>query len=210
MSPGDTIRVWIVDADGTLLFIGGATHEDAGPNAAVEVDEIVGSMQIDNSIAFGRDEVALRGYLDRVDAICSVATNRFRAAERQSRITVVNGNAVGWVFDDAEWSEAAVRISDEALAELGALDPPEVIAARMDELVSAMEAPLDVLRQVPAAASAGDAVRVDALEGERIQLTHRKDELVSSVAGDVLGAVPLSVAQRFQRVFQGCPVALPA
>jgi hypothetical protein len=207
---GDTFRVWIVDAGDNLLFIAGATHADAGSTAAQEIDEIVGSMQIDSTIAFGRDQVALSSYLDEVDAVCSVATTRFRAAERASRITVARGNAVGWVFDDAEWSEAAVRISEEALAELRALAPPESILARMGELYSAMEAPLLVLGQVAAWASAGDTEQVEAVMSWRIELTHRKDRLVSSIADELSGRVLLSVAQRFQRVFQGCPVALPA
>jgi len=45
--PGDTIRVWIVDVDGTLLFIAGVTKPDAGLNAEQEIPQIVGSIRFD-------------------------------------------------------------------------------------------------------------------------------------------------------------------
>jgi hypothetical protein len=37
-APGDTIRVWIVDAEPALLFLEGKTHPDAGPDAEAELD----------------------------------------------------------------------------------------------------------------------------------------------------------------------------
>jgi hypothetical protein len=42
---GDTISVWIVDVDGTRLFIAGETKEDAGPALEQEVQQIVDSIQ---------------------------------------------------------------------------------------------------------------------------------------------------------------------
>jgi hypothetical protein len=44
---GDTIRVWIVDVDGTRLFIAGETHKDAGPTLEDEVQQIVDSIQFE-------------------------------------------------------------------------------------------------------------------------------------------------------------------
>ena len=45
--PGDTIRVWIVDVDGTLLFIAGETKPDAGSEVKREMKQIVGSIRFD-------------------------------------------------------------------------------------------------------------------------------------------------------------------
>jgi hypothetical protein len=45
--PGDTIRVWIVDVDGTLLFIGAETREDATPALEREIEGIVGSIRFE-------------------------------------------------------------------------------------------------------------------------------------------------------------------
>jgi hypothetical protein len=42
--PGDTIRVWIVDLDGTRLFIAGGTKPDAGPELEQEIEQIVRSI----------------------------------------------------------------------------------------------------------------------------------------------------------------------
>jgi len=47
MIPGDTIRVWIVDVDGTLLFIEAATHWNAGSAVAQEIQQIVDSIQFE-------------------------------------------------------------------------------------------------------------------------------------------------------------------
>jgi hypothetical protein len=41
----DTIRVWITDVEGTLVFIAGATHADAGSAVVREIEAIVGSME---------------------------------------------------------------------------------------------------------------------------------------------------------------------
>jgi hypothetical protein len=44
---GDTIRVWIVDVDGTRLFIAGVTHPDAHPGLEQEIQDIVDSIQFE-------------------------------------------------------------------------------------------------------------------------------------------------------------------
>jgi hypothetical protein len=43
--PGDTIRVWLVDVDGRVLFLEGISHEDAGPAAAEDIQAIVESLR---------------------------------------------------------------------------------------------------------------------------------------------------------------------
>ena len=45
--PGDTIRVWIIDVEGDLLFIAGETHQDAGAGLGQDVDDIVQSIRFD-------------------------------------------------------------------------------------------------------------------------------------------------------------------
>ena len=54
-SVGDTIRVWIVDVDGTLLFIAGETT-DAGFGLEQEIQQIIGSIRFDRTRAPGLPE----------------------------------------------------------------------------------------------------------------------------------------------------------
>lgn len=44
---GDTIRVWVVDVDGTVLFIGGETHPDASAGVLDQVEQIVKSIRFE-------------------------------------------------------------------------------------------------------------------------------------------------------------------
>jgi hypothetical protein len=44
---GDTIRVWIVDVDGTRLFIGAETQPDAGSDVEREIEQIIESIRFD-------------------------------------------------------------------------------------------------------------------------------------------------------------------
>lgn len=44
---GDTIRVWIVDVDGTRLFIGGETRKDSGSRPGEEIEQIVDSIRFE-------------------------------------------------------------------------------------------------------------------------------------------------------------------
>jgi hypothetical protein len=45
--PGDTIKVWIVDVDGTLLFIEAATHPEAAAGLDAEIDDIIDSIRFE-------------------------------------------------------------------------------------------------------------------------------------------------------------------
>ncbi len=45
--PGDTIGVWIVDVDGTLLFIEAETHADVGPAVEQEIEDIIDSIRFE-------------------------------------------------------------------------------------------------------------------------------------------------------------------
>ena len=41
---GDTVRIWLIEVDDTVLFIEGDTYENAGADLGQEVEEIVASM----------------------------------------------------------------------------------------------------------------------------------------------------------------------
>jgi hypothetical protein len=45
--PGDTVRVWVVDVDGLVLFLEEISHDDAGPSAAEDIQTIVDSLQFE-------------------------------------------------------------------------------------------------------------------------------------------------------------------
>jgi hypothetical protein len=44
---GDTIRIWLVEMNGIVLYIEGDTHRYAGHGLEKEVERIVGSMRFD-------------------------------------------------------------------------------------------------------------------------------------------------------------------
>ncbi len=44
---GETYRVWIIDADGTILWIDGETYKGAAPEVGAEVEKIVSSIQFE-------------------------------------------------------------------------------------------------------------------------------------------------------------------
>jgi hypothetical protein len=44
---GSTIRAWTVDVDGTLIFIGAATNEQADADLIREVEQIVRSIRFE-------------------------------------------------------------------------------------------------------------------------------------------------------------------
>lgn len=45
--PGDKIRAWVVDVDGTLIFVAAATHPGAGSRVEQEIQQIIGSIQFE-------------------------------------------------------------------------------------------------------------------------------------------------------------------
>jgi hypothetical protein len=44
---GSTIRVWIVDVDGTPVWIDGETYKGAGPEPGQEIQQIIDSIQFE-------------------------------------------------------------------------------------------------------------------------------------------------------------------
>ena len=86
------------------------------------------------------------------------------------------------LFDPIQYGPAphaaAVRISEDALAQLRALDAPEEDRAALDEAFALMEQEIAIHRQLAAFAAQGDIAQVDRLTRERVDLTHRKDNVV--------------------------------
>jgi len=134
-------------------------------------------------------------YIARADAICTAASDRLRAAEPKP------GAKLTELEELAGWSKAAARASKRAIAELRTLPPPKADRVAVKRVLSFMERLPRVLRRLAAAASAGETARVRILAGERIRLTHRKDELLHRLAL-LWGALPDAL--------QGCPVSMLA
>jgi len=44
---GSTIRVWIVDVDGAIVWIDGETNKGAGPEPGLEIQQIIDSIQFE-------------------------------------------------------------------------------------------------------------------------------------------------------------------
>jgi hypothetical protein len=44
---GVTMRVWIIDVDGTIVWIDGETYKGAGPEIGAELEQIVNSIQFE-------------------------------------------------------------------------------------------------------------------------------------------------------------------
>ena len=42
--PGSTLRVWIVDVDGKIVWIDGETYKGAGPEPGQEIQQVVDSI----------------------------------------------------------------------------------------------------------------------------------------------------------------------
>jgi hypothetical protein len=187
----DTGELAVIDANDTLLFFrddsvtdieysGGAVSRIRlydGPLTGIEVAGLA-CVELTGTIC----GLTRAKYIAQADAICRAATDRLDAA-----VAELEGAELEVA---AAWSEAAARFSEEALEELRALHAPKAHRAHLNEFYSLLELQTDVLRQIAAAASAGDSARAEALGWERVDLTHQKDALEPRL--------------------QGCPVALPA
>ena len=192
----DAGELAVIDANDTLLFFrddsvtdieysGGAVSRIRLYDGPLTGNEVAGLACAE--LPGAKCRLTRAEYIAQADAICQAATDRFDAAVPELDGTELDGTELEVA---AAWSEAAARFSEEALAELRALPPPKAHRARLNEFYSLLEKQTDVLRQVAAAASAGDTARVETLGLERIRLTHQKDSLEPGL--------------------QWCPVALPA
>lgn len=193
-SPGSTIRVWIANWGGPgygagRIFIEAETFAGASREVELEIASIVGSMipnrQAPEPPHLNVDEEARLATVEQVDAICRAATERLVDLEPG-------------IDDAVAWSDAAVRIADEALAELRSVPPPERDRDTLEWLLDFLEPPIDALRGVRAAAGASDAAGVESLLGEYGRAADEKDWRVSFYSG---GWYAMAVSLR------SCPVA---
>jgi hypothetical protein len=87
------------------------------------------------------------------------------------------GLSGGWTLEDeAAWNEAAARLSEDALAEIRALPPPEGDQAPFAGVFQVMQQLTDLLFERAAAASAGDAALVETLGGQLDDLSNARVE----------------------------------
>jgi len=136
-------------------------------------------------------------YIAQAVPIGMAATTRFGSLEAEA----LDGTELTELELDAAWGKAAARASEEALTKLRALPPPEADRARVKQVLSLMEQQTDVLRQLAAAASAGDTARVGMLHDKRVRLTHEKNGFVFRLA------LRWGVSAE---ALSGCPVSLPS
>jgi hypothetical protein len=173
---GSTIRVWIVDVDGVRFVIDSDVWMPT--NAQLQQgDDPLGAVSDIARMVFSTRIVgfptAVGEYVDRVLTICRSTSDRF-----SSDPDVVGGfrefaPQFASLDDAAAHAESAIRISNIALEELRALPmSPEISKARVDEVYAVLESAIDVLRQVPEAARAGDRARVTSLMSEAYRLTN--------------------------------------
>jgi hypothetical protein len=111
----------------------------------------------------------------------------------------VGGGNMKWV---AWWNKIAARTAEKSLGRLRALPAPEADQAPLDDFLSDAQDVIDALRQVAAAASAGNRRRMSVLVGKQVDAIHRKD-----ARADLLSA-------RWRlgdpEILRRCPVSLPA
>jgi hypothetical protein len=128
------------------------------------------------------DRLARAAYSIEAAGICQSTSDRFNAA-------VAEYVDLSTLESRAAFSEAAVRFSEEALAELRALPAPDTDRTGLKRAFSLLERQVELERQMAAAASAGNRDRYESLANKRVAVTHGSDGL---------------------GYFWGCPVALPA
>jgi hypothetical protein len=105
--------------------------------------------------------------------------------------------------DIAVWNRDAARAAAQVLAELRDVPPPrQSDRPSINEFFAAMEREIAALRQVAAAASAGQSARIQRLTEKRVKMTHRKDQLGDSL----ISRWRLSPVSALRM----CPLDLPA
>jgi hypothetical protein len=137
-----------------------------------------------------------REYARAVWRICSNAEARVAELGDMPFDTPADTGDLGAV---AVWTEAVVRIGDEAIGGLRALPAPPGEAGKLSSYYDAIERPIDVLRYVPAQARSGDVAMLEGLVRLRIQATHATDFYLETQSSDPLAALLL-----------GCPFRLGA
>jgi hypothetical protein len=160
------------------------------PTGRIETIDVTGTPNAlvfaDGSIWVGVQPLTREEYAARAEAICKAANDRFYTALPELNLPEVVEN----VEDLVAANEVELRFSEDALAQLRAIPLPGSDREELERELSLREQEVDVMRQIAAAAAAGDAARAEALAWERVDLTHQRNP------GGYLGAE--------------CPVALGA
>jgi hypothetical protein len=173
---GSTIRVWIVDVDGVRFVIDSDVWMPTNAQLLQGDDPLGAVMDIARMVYSTRIvgfPTAVGEYVDRVLTVCRSTSDRFT-----SDPDVVGGfrefaPEFASLDDAAAHAESAARISDFALQQLRALPiPAEVSEAQVVEAYAVLESAVEMLRQVPAAARAGDRARVTSLMSEAYRLSN--------------------------------------
>jgi hypothetical protein len=135
-------------------------------------------------------------YHARAYAICKAENKRFRAVERRLFGPPPYKANMGTLEEWATWHRAAARFAGVSLEKLRALPlPPKSYRTRLRRWFSLYEPLPSLLRQIAAAASAGNVERYNALFRKRVGITHQADD----------------IEYRIRRLLPvGCPLYLPA
>ena len=137
----------------------------------------------------------IRQYVVAAHAVCAQAMSDLHAAAG----TMFPGAGLEEI---AAWHAAAARAGKNSLTNLQALPSPRSDQALINEFFSAAEEEIDALRQVAAAASAGQRRRVRVLVRKRIDASHRKDASADRLSARWRVANP--------EILHACPLSLPA
>jgi len=138
------------------------------------------------------DSARIRQFVLAADAICGQAN-----AELMRRGT--GGGNMEWM---AWWNKVAARTAEKSLRELRVLPAPAADQALLEDFLLRAKVVIYGLRQVSAAASAGNRRRMSVLVGGEVDAIHRKDARADR----------LSARWRLDdpEILRRCPVSLPA
>jgi hypothetical protein len=184
---GDAITVWVVAVADARLVIEVLAHPDIDEPTRSAIGLVVDSLSFEGPDTPAPSPMgpAMMAYQQQVLAICRAATVRWMD---EIGVSGIAARSLAEIADDAA---ATVRMADDSTAALRALPIPGDDRERVARQIDLLGWAIDALREIPAAARAGDMLRVERLERERIVRTHQKDTLVDSY-------------------FEGCPLGLPA
>jgi hypothetical protein len=184
---GGVASVFIIDVDGDRLVITTRVTPKSGMDT-VALEAIVASIII----------VDVGPTLEAIATVCAAADDAYKSESPPPAGGPIDGASVEWIVED---SERIVRIADDALARLRALDVPQFDRDRLSTLIAHLEPPIDIYREIPSAVATGDTARIVRLLWARVDRTHTKDGLVVSPTEDPYG---------LWRHLKECPIQLPA
>jgi hypothetical protein len=154
------LDVWIVDVDGQRFVV----DRERTPG------DLPVTLPTATSIRFRDIPAEVLVYVDSILATCELASERFSRDPDVMR--GFRGPPEFSTLDAAAaHAEAAIVISEAAFRELGALRVPENMRADASLFQEPLGEAVEALRQVAAAARAGDAERVSTLLAEAYRLT---------------------------------------